>query len=59
MLLRLWREWHEGEPVQYQLPLEWAADDVEASAVKKNKKNPSAYVSIVDERCRPTAFRRK
>ena len=26
MLLTLWREWHEGEPIQYQLPLEWVAE---------------------------------
>jgi hypothetical protein len=40
MLLRLWREWHEGEPIQYQLPLEWAAENVEASAVKKRTRVP-------------------
>jgi hypothetical protein len=40
MLLRLWREWHEGEPTQYQLPLEWAAENVEASSVKKRTRVP-------------------
>jgi hypothetical protein len=38
MLLRLWREWHKGEPVQLQLPLEWAVEDVEASSVKRVKR---------------------
>jgi hypothetical protein len=36
-LLRLWREWHKGEPVQL-LPLEWAVEDVEASSVKRMKR---------------------
>jgi hypothetical protein len=41
MLLRLWREWHEGEPIQYQLPMEWAAaENVEALAVKKRTRVP-------------------
>jgi hypothetical protein len=35
MLLRLWHEWHEGDPVQLQLPLEWTAEEVEASSVKR------------------------
>jgi hypothetical protein len=38
MLLRLWREWHKGEPVQLQLPLEWIAKDVEASSVRRLKR---------------------
>jgi len=36
MLLRLWREWHEGEPVQLQLSLESVAVNV-AAPVKKAK----------------------
>jgi hypothetical protein len=38
MLLRLWREWHEGEPVQLQLPLEWTAEEIEASSAKRVKR---------------------
>jgi hypothetical protein len=36
MLLRLWREWHEGEPVQLQLSLESVAENV-ATPVRKAK----------------------
>jgi DUF1680 family protein len=36
MLLRLWREWHEGDPVQLQLSLESVAVNV-AAPVKKAK----------------------
>jgi hypothetical protein len=38
MPLRLWREWHEGEPVQLQLPLEWTAEEIEASSAKRVKR---------------------
>ena len=37
MLLRLWREWHEGDPIQFQLPLKWTAE-AEASSVKRLKR---------------------
>jgi len=42
MLLRLWREWHEGEPVQLQLLLEWTSEDVETSSVKRVKRIQTA-----------------
>jgi hypothetical protein len=34
MLLGLWHEWHEGEPVQLQLSLESVAENVAAPARK-------------------------
>jgi hypothetical protein len=36
MLLRLWREWHEGEPVQLQLSFETVAESI-ATPAKKSK----------------------
>jgi hypothetical protein len=58
MLLRLWREWHEGEPVQFQLPLEWTVEDVGAASVKRVQR---MRVPMFPSRMRdaPTAFRRK
>ena len=39
MLLRLWREWHEGDPVQLQLPLGWTVEKVEAAPTKRVKRS--------------------
>ena len=38
VLLRLWREWHGGEPAQFQLSLKWTDESVEASSVKRVKR---------------------
>jgi hypothetical protein len=41
-LLRLWREWHEGEPVQLQLSFETVAESIATPA----KKSKSLKVSV-------------
>jgi hypothetical protein len=53
MLLRLWREWHEGEPVQLQLSLEGVAENV-ASRLQKVKM-PKVPVTSRTESAAPSA----
>jgi hypothetical protein len=47
MLLKLWREWHEGEPVQLQLSLESIGENI-ATPVK-NAKIPKVPVASTAE----------
>src|ERR1700730_826732 len=51
MLLGLWREWHEGEPVQLQLSLESVAETVPAPARKA--KMPKVSVPSTTESANP------
>jgi hypothetical protein len=47
MLLGLWREWHEGEPVQLQLSLESVAENV-AMPVKEAKMTKVPVPSTIE-----------
>jgi hypothetical protein len=51
MLLGLWREWHEGEPVQLQLSLESVAENVAVPARKA--KMPKVSVPSTTESANP------
>src|SRR5665213_422842 len=52
MLLRLWRDWHQGEPVQLQLSLEWTAEEVEASSVERVKRTHMSIPPLWGPKCR-------
>jgi hypothetical protein len=52
MLLGLWREWHEGEPLQLQLSLESVAENVAAAARKA--KMPKVSVPSITESAAPS-----
>src|ERR1700722_4204234 len=51
MLLELWREWHEGEPLQLQLSFESVAETVPAPARKA--KMPKVSVPSTTESANP------
>jgi hypothetical protein len=51
MLLTLWREWHEGEPVQLQLSLESNAENV--AAPTRKAKMPKVSVPSTTESATP------
>jgi hypothetical protein len=53
MLLRLWREWHKGEPAQLQLSLESVAENL-ATPVK-NARMSRVSVPLTTESAAPSA----
>jgi hypothetical protein len=53
-LLRWWREWHEGEPVQLQLPLESVAESIATPAKKAKLRKVS--VQSMTESAPPSAI---
>jgi hypothetical protein len=55
-LLKLWREWHEGEPVQLQLSLEGVAEN-DASPLKKAEMPKVPFASGTESAAASAAMR--